>query len=231
MPDVFDSAKQYVPDFNIGSFGSVVLWFVVAMIVLIIVGVGTYFLIRYLKFNKKVIIMEDVQGSDDLEPIGRDKAMLVKVARSGMEVLYLRKKKTYKGAYGKRMGKNTYYFAIGPDGYWYNITLGSLEKGMTKVGIKPTPVNMRYQNEALQEIIKQRYTDTSWIQKYGPMLAFVTLIVIFGVMAYLLMDKFADVGGLTNSNLEVVKEVQIETKKIISALDTLKFGGGYATNG
>ena len=220
---------EYLPDVTWGGFGSVILWFIIAILFLVGFGIGVFFFIRWLKFNKTVVILEDVQGSDDLEPVGKDKAMLVKVAKSGMEVLYLKKRKVYKGAYGKRMGKNMYYFAIGPDGYWYNVTLGSLEKGMNKIGIRPTPVNMRYQNEALQEIIKQRYNQESWLTKYGGVIAFVVLIMAFGIMAYLMMSKFSEVGSWTAQNLQVVKEVQEETKTIIGALDNLKYGGGYQT--
>lgn len=221
---------EYLPDVSWGGAGMVIVWFVVAILFLVGVAIGVYFFIRWLKFNKTIVILEDVQGSDDLEPVGKDKAMLVKVAKSGMEVLWLRKKKVYKGAYGKRMGKNTYYFGIGPDGYWYNVTLGSLQEGLSKVGIRPTPVNMRYQNEALQEIIKERYNQITFMQKYGAMIAFIALIAIFGVMAYLMIDKFADTASLTNTNLEIVKDVQLGTKELIGAMDNMcSGGGGYTT--
>jgi len=217
---------EYIPEFDLAQMGGVFTIFVLIALFLILVGVGTFFLVRYLKFNKKIVILEDVQGSDDLEPIGKDKAMLVKVAKSGMEVLYLRKRKVYKGAYGKRMGKNTYYFAIGPDGYWYNVTLGSLTDGMKKVAIKPTPVNMRYQNEALQEIIKERYDKVTFWQKYGGVVAFTILIVLFGIMAYLMFDKFLETASLTNQNLEIIQQIQETTKQIIGGLDSLKASGG-----
>lgn len=218
--------EEYLPDVNIAGLGKVGLYFVLLVSVLIAVGVGLFMLIRYLKFNKHINLLEDVSGSDDLEPVGHDKAMLVKVAKSGMEVLYLKKRKIYVGAYGKRMGKNRYYFATGPDGYKYNITLGSLKEGLEKVHIKPTPVNMRYQNEALQEIIKDRYDKTTFWEKYGGMIAFTGLIALFGIMSYLLIDKFVEVASTTAQVLEAAKEVQDGTREIIGALDSLKGAGG-----
>ncbi len=224
---MFMAFADYLPDF--GGFlgiGKVFIWLIIFFFVIVLAGVGLYFFIRYIKFNKHIIVLEDVEGSDNLEPIGKDKAMLVKVAKSGMEVLYLKKRKTYKGAYGKRMGKNRYYFAIGPDGYWYNVTLGSLQEGLKTVNIKPTPVNMRYQNEALQEIIKERYDKVGFWQKYGGMIAFTMLIVLFGIMSYLLLDKYAEIGGSVRGAVDAAKEVQIETKNIIAGLDDLKSSGG-----
>lgn len=218
---------DYLPDVaGFLGLGKVIFYLVVFTGIIIIVGIGLFFLLRHLKFNKHIVILEDVEGSDNLEPVGKDKGMLVKVAKSGMEVLYLKKRKTYKGAYGKRMGKNRYYFAIGSDGYWYNVTLGSLAEGLKTVNIKPTPVNMRYQNEALQEIIKERYDKTSFWQKYGGMIAFTMLIVLFGIMSYLLLDKYAEIGNSVRSAVDAAAQVQIETKNIIAALDNLQSSGG-----
>src|SRR3972149_2451675 len=94
-----DTLKEYAPDFNISGVISIGAWLIIITIFLLLFGVGLFFFIRALKFNRKIIILEDVEGSDSLEPIGKDKAMLVKIAKSGMEVLYLKKRKTYKGAY------------------------------------------------------------------------------------------------------------------------------------
>ena len=53
-------------------------------------------------------------------PAIRDDAKVVKVGTGGFEILYLKKLKTWRIAYGGRIGKDTYYFFIMPDGYWYN---------------------------------------------------------------------------------------------------------------
>lgn len=211
---------------SLGGVGQALLWFILIFFILIIVGVSTYFLIVFLRFKKRIIILEDVAGSDDLEPIGRDKAMLVQIGKSGMEVLYLRKRKQYIGAYGKRMGRNTYYFAIGPDGFWYNITLGSLNEGMKSVKIKPTNVNMRYQNEGLMQTIKNRYDATTFWQKYGGLIAYVMLIAITGIMMYLLFSKWAELSSGVASTVDAAAQVLEETKKVLGALDTIRGTGG-----
>lgn len=219
----------YLPSFSGTSAVTIVIYFVLFILFVVAAAVGTYFLIIYLKFNKKIIILEDVSGSDNLEVVGRDKAKLVKIGDSGIEVLFLKKRKKYIGAYGKRMGKNTYYFAIGPDGYWYNVTLGSLTDGMDAAKVKPTNVNMRYQNEGLQQTIKSRYDQTTFWQKYGGVIAFVGLIAITGIMIYLLFDKWIELSGTVNRAVETALQVQEETRKIIGALDGLKASGGIAS--
>lgn len=221
-----DVVSGYLPDIGLGQIGNFIIFGAIALMVLFLLAVGTYFLIMILRFNKKLVYFEDVSGSDDVEPIGRDRGMLVKTGKSGIEILYSRKRKQFLTAYGKRMGKNTYYFAKGPDGYYYNFTLGSLTDGMKKVGIKPTNVNMRYQNEALMEVIKSRYDQTTFWEKYGGVIAFVALIAMLGIMAYLVLGKFGEVTGGLNQAVETTKLVLEENKRVISALDALEASGG-----
>ncbi len=220
-----------IPTFGIDGLGgavSLIAWGAIGLIGLAIVGVLAFFILNNMKYNKKIVILEDVTGSDDLEVVGRDRAMLVKMGSSGMEILYLKKRKKYLGAYGKRMGKNSYNFAIGPDGYWYNITLGGLVEGLDKVKIKPTNVNMRYQNEGLMQTIKSRYDQTTFMQKYGGLIAYVVLIAITRIMIFLLFDKFIELSGTVQSAVQASAEVTEQTGKLIGALDSLKGSGGLS---
>ncbi len=52
------------------------------------------------------------------------------------------------------------------------------------------------------------------------------MIAIFGIMAYLLIDKFVEVASTTANVLDAAKEVQDGTREIIGALDSLKATGG-----
>jgi hypothetical protein len=218
-----------LPNFGIEGFSGairLIAWLGIGTLLLIIAGALAYWYFNNKKYDKRIVILEDVAGSDDLEIVGRDKATLVKMGQSGMEILYLQKRKKYLGAYGKRMGKNIYNFAIGPDGYWYNITLGGLTEGLEKVKIKPTNVNMRYQNEGLMQTIKDRYNAVTFMQKYGGLIAYVLLILITMIMIYLLFDKFIEISSTINRGIDAAALVQEETKKIIGALDSLKASGG-----
>ena len=223
-----------LPNFGIEGIGSIVsmlAWGAIGLLMLIIIAVLAFYIINNKKYNKKIVILEDVAGSDDLEVIGRDRATLVKMGQSGMEILYLKNRKKYLGAYGKRMGKNTYNFAIGPDGYWYNVTLGSLTQGLDKVKINPTNVNMRYQNEGLMQTIKSRYESTTFLQKYGGLIAYVLLIAITGIMIFLLFDKFIELSGTVKGAVDAAANVMEETKKVIGAIDSLKASGGIQVAG
>lgn len=231
MATIQEQFTSFMPNISAGSVGLVFAFFFVALIVIIAVGIGTWYVIRTLKFNKDITLLEDVSGSDNLEPIGKDKAMSVGIGKGGLEILYLRKRKKYKGAYGKRMGKNKYYFGIGDDGYWYNVVLGSLKKGMQDIGIKPTSVNMRYQNESLMEIINQRYNQKNFFEKYGQFIMNMFFFILIALMFYLYFREFKSVAPAMRDLADTLKETAQALKEAIGGLQQLRSTGGIVPAG
>jgi len=221
-----EQAKDFLPDFNVGNIGLVVTFFILALIILLVAGVGIFFLFRWLRFNRHITIWEDVEGSDSLEPVGTDKAMLVKVGKGGTELLYLKKRKVYRGAYGKRISKKKYFFVIGKDGYWYNSTLGSLDEAMQKINIKPTNVNMRYQNEALQELIKERYDKPSFWAQYGQIILNLAFFMLVAVMFWLYFSSFKEVAPSLVEASNTLKDTAEALKQTVGGLDSLRTSGG-----
>lgn len=222
-----DQAKGLLPDFSFGNAGLIITIFVVAILVVIVFGVGIFFLVRYLRFNREVTIWEDVEGHDDLEPVGKDKAMLVKVGAGGTELLYLRKRKVYRGAYGKRIGKKRYLFVIGKDGYWYNVTLGGLSTGTGTVAINPTSTNMRYQNESLQELIKNRFDKPSWWSQYGQIVVNIVFFMLVAVMFWLYFAELKKVAPVMSEAAKALQLAAEAFKQGVGGLDAVQGSGGF----
>lgn len=223
---VQEQASEILPDFKAGNFGLVITLFFASIVVLGLIGTVLFLTLRHFKFNKHITIWEDVEGSDGLEPIGTDKAMLIKVGKGGTELLYLKKRKTYKGAYGKRIGKNKYFFVIGKDGYWYNTTLGSLDSAMQKININPTNVNMRYQNEALMELIRERYEKPNFWEQYGQILVNLAFFMLIAVMFWLYFSSFKEVAPALVQASDTLKESAEALKQVIGGIDNLRASGG-----
>lgn len=79
--------SEYVPKIDFSNYP---LYLGIALLIIVIAigfGIGLFFFIRWLKFNREITILEDVAGADDLEPIGKDKARLIKVGKGGTELL------------------------------------------------------------------------------------------------------------------------------------------------
>ena len=141
------------PSFAIGS-GAVAMG--VAIFFIILVGAAIIYFVYMMRiYNRKIIVFENVSGQG-FQPVYKDTARLISLGDGGEELLFLRKKKVYRTAYGRKMGKNTYWFVIGHDGYWYNSILGDIDAKMGMLDIEPIDRDMRYMHVAVRKNIQER---------------------------------------------------------------------------
>lgn len=188
---------------------------------LIILGVVTIFLvIHYRVYRYKIIVFEDIAGQG-YQPVLRDRARLVKIGDGGEEVLFLRKKRVYRSAYNRKMGRNTLWFAVGPDGYWYNIVLGDLDAKMGVLDVQPVDRDLRYGNVTVRKTITERYRKVSFFEKYGVVLMSTLAIIIIIIGMWFLLDKMADISSTVASAVQKATELQEANQRIAIALENL----------
>ena len=91
------------------SSGFQVDWLFVAIIlaILLIGGIVIYLVYQARIYNKRIVVFENISGQGFRKTYA-DKARVVKLGDGGEELLYLKKKRAFRTAYGKKMGKNTY---------------------------------------------------------------------------------------------------------------------------
>lgn len=226
---VFDSVKeQFSGKFSFGGVVNSVTIIIFIGVLAIVVGIGTYMIIKMLRYNKKIILFENIAGQGYV-PTGNDRAMTIKIGDGGEEVLYLRKRKIYRTAYGKKIGKNTYAFAVGSDGYWYNIDFGNLDTELKKLGINPIDRDMRYMHVAIRRNIKDRYEQITFLQKYGGLIAYISLIAVTGIMMWLLFDKFLDIANASQGAIDSASKVLDKAGEVLGAIDNIQSGGSGFT--
>lgn len=216
--------SEFIPNIDIGGTVSVLSTFISVIIVALIVAVLIFMWIRNKKYKYKIVIFEDVAGRGHI-PVGKDKARLHSIGDTGEEVLYLRKAKKMKQAYGnKKVGENTYWFVIGSDGYWRNVVPEYDDEG-GKLDLKPTDRDMRYMHVALGRNLKERFDKQSFLQKYGGVLAYFGLIAITGIMMFLLFDKWMDVSQAANGAVEAATKVVEQAERLLAAVDSFDTSG------
>ena len=145
-----------LPSISTGGFGTAILYVLVAILLISIVCVGIWFWYMNKLYNKKVVVFENISGKG-WQRAFEDTARLIKVGDQGEELLYLRNRKVYRTAYGKKMGVNEYWFAVGQDGYWYNYLLGDFDAKLGEMDIEPVDRDMRYMHVAIRKNIENRY--------------------------------------------------------------------------
>lgn len=211
-----------------GGGGLAINWMLILIIFLVVVTISIVGYVIYMNrlFSRKIIVFENISGQG-YQPILRDKARLIRIGDGGEEILFLKKKKVYRTAYGRKMGKNTYWFAVGQDGYWYNIVLGDLDAKMGMLDIEPIDRDMRYMHVAVRKNIQDRYRKLDFMQKYGTIAMNAVFLLIMIVGIWVLLQKMGSISEASAGAINAAKEVIDSTRAILSGLDNIVGGSGY----
>ena len=214
---------SYLPEFDGSMIFGVLTWFILIIVGGILVGIGSFFLIKRMKFNKKIIIFEKIGGKFEQTKI--DRAITIRFGESGDSVIYCAKSKKHLPTPSIQTGRNIYWYAIREDGEWINIGIEDIDLEMKKLKVHYLDKEMRYARVALQRNLKERYQQQSFWSVYGGLVAYTSLIVITGVMFWLLIGKFVEIGSEVTSIMNTAKEIMKESRDVIAAVDNLKHGG------
>lgn len=188
---------------------------------LILIGFSLFVIFYYRDkkiFNKRITAFEEIGGY--WEPTYRDRAKVVKLGKGGFEILYLKKLKTWRIAYGGRVGKNDYYFFIMPDGYWYNGKLGAGIKRMDETGglveVRTTNPLMRAQYTALEKQIDMLSGEKiNFLDKYGGWILGGVFVLITGVLLWLMFREFSSAMSQLKGYHEGMKTLTEAMTKLI----------------
>ena len=163
----------------------------IGFILILIVG-GLLF---YRTYNRKVIVFENISGAG-YQPVLKTRARVIRLGNSGEEIL-----KTFYGghfasAYGRKMGKNTYWF-VNVDGLWYNIILGDIDTKSALLDIETVSPEVRMTRVAIDRLSHAKFDKKSFMEKYGNWIFVFILIALVGGVFWILSGKIAE----SNSNL------------------------------
>lgn len=224
MVDIL-GANIPIPEWTFGFNSTWVYIIMFIIFICIIGGIAVFLMHRFLVYNKKIIVFENISGQG-YQPVFRDRARIVKLGDGGEEIMRLMKKKVYRTAYGKKMGKNTYWFAVGQDGYWYNVVLGDVDAKMGMLDIEPIDRDMRYMSVAIRKNIQDRYKKQNFMERYGTIVMSGVFIIIMVIGVWFLLDKIADISTSISGSIDAAIKVQEASQQILSSLDNICGGSG-----
>lgn len=191
----------------IGSFTGVNIMNILGWIALVIllIGGGWWAYVHYKnkrEYNQRITAFKIV--GDRYVPRIRDLGKTIRLGKGGFEIVYLKKAKTWKIAYGESIGTNDYYFFIMPDGYWYNGVLSArvnyIDERNGLIPVITTNPLMRGQYASLEKQIDSIHGEKQkWWDKYGTYVLSVAFILIAGVLLWLMFKEFhTALGQLSN---------------------------------
>lgn len=204
-----------------------VIFAILVLLFLIVAGVTAFIILNRLRWNFKVNILENVAGKGYVIA-GKDKARLIAFGDGGEEIFLLKHRKKYRVGYGKRIGTRVIAWAIGQDGYWYNITFGDLDSKLQELGVVPVDRDMRFSTSSLRKGIENRYNEKTWMDKYGTIMyfgLFVLTLLIFGGVMWFAFNKQIQIANINSKSMETTKEVMELAKQVLNNIDNVKNGG------
>lgn len=212
---------------NIG-FWATILAVIILFAVILCILVWMY--VQHKKYFIKIRDFENISGQG-FQLAKRDTARLVKVGDGGEELLLLRKRKTFRTAYGRKMGKNEYWFCRGQDGYWYNCVLGDLDAKLGMLDIEPIDRDMRYMHVAIRKNIESRYKKKEGIEKYVPIIISFIFLIIMIVAVWLLISKVGDLIVAAQQTIAAAEPTAQALSNAASKLDAICSSSGISPAG
>jgi len=215
------------PQIGISGFlaDSWIYIFIIAFIgIILIVGIAA--LLFMTTYKKKVVIFENISGRA-YQPVLKTRARVIKLGLGGEEILKTLKGGQFLSAYARKMGRNTFWFAKGSDGYLYNFLLGDLDAKLAILDIEPVDRDVRMFHVGISKLADQTYAKKNFLEKYGIHMMLFLFLIIMLVGFFLIAGQIKE-GLIASNNPETAKINQetIElTNSILTKIDSIQRGG------
>lgn len=230
MADIQDAITSIVPSFdNLGlggvDFTLVLTIFIVAVLIMILIGIAVYFLIQQFRFNKKIIIFERV--GNNWEQTGKDKAIELRTSIIGDTVFYLRKRKKYLPRPELQSGRRTYWYAIREDGEWINISIEDIDLKMKNLGAKFLHPEIRHARTALYRNLKERYDKPKFLEKYGVLIVNTVVIILMMLIFLWVINVSISFSDKAMAMQDVATQAVDRVDTVLRSLDNICSSSGY----
>jgi len=210
---------------SIGGFAMYLVWIFGFIIVLGIAALIIWYFNQKKAFKEEIVIFENISGQGWVVR-EKDKARRIRLSADGTETLYLKNNKMPLTAYGRKMGTNQYWYAIGSDGGWYNFVLGDLDTKMGVLDIELIDRDIKYIMVAMLKNAEKEYgPKQSFMDKWGTWIfSLIWLIIGIAGASYLI----SQMGNIANAQAGITTQLGSAVDKIatvVGQLDVMSNGG------
>lgn len=219
-----EQAKGFLPELSVLSVADTFTSVIIFLVIATAVAIATYFFLVFLKYDKKVVIFENVGGNWQVTK--RDKGRLVRLKNSKHSALMLRKLKIPLARPSKQVGPKTYWYAVRADGTLVNWDLEDIDLIAGKSKIRFLDKDILLADKALDEIFKERYDKPKFWEKYGALLVNITAVVIIMVFLWLIVGKLIELTNSVNGAVETANLVLDRIEDLLVATDNICNVGG-----
>lgn len=195
------------------------IWIAIVSFIGLVAIITIVLIIFFMTYKRKIIIFEEV--NHELVPVLTTRARVIRLRAGGEEVMRTLVGGYYVSAYSKRIGKSSYWFMRGTDGYLYNFVLDKFGKPIFVSG------DMRMFNIAIDRLSEQTYGKSPWYEKYAVhMILFVFLIVMI-LGAWFIVSEIGKatkpIADATVAQIELAKTNELVISKLDGILRTMGY--------
>lgn len=221
MVNFFGVEIAGIPEIDITGFlSSSWIWIFIVVITGIILIMGISFLLFFLTYNRKIIIFENISGQG-YQPVQKTRARIIRLGMGGEEVLKTLVGGRFLTAYGRKMGKNTYWFAKGQDGYLYNFLMGDLDAKLSILDIEPVDRDVRMFYVALDRLAHLTYDKIKFLEKYGIHLLLFAFLVVMILGMWFIVGKIGEAVAPLGQSSETTLKITEQQLSLTERLDNL----------
>ena len=229
MADPLSQLSGFIPSGTSLATGGmtmfkVLTYFFLFLVLVVGLGIGLWVWLSSLKFNKRIIIFEKINGR--MEQTGSDKAMEVKYGSTGDYVIYLKKRKKYLAPPTIQMGKKTYWYAIREDGEWFNIGMEDIDVAMRQAKAKFLHTEARAFRTAFQQNLKNRLQEQKFMEKYGAMIFNIIGWAIIGLIMWFMADKLVSFLDKFSPLMDAQTKLMATNQQVLQGLDKVCSNSG-----
>ena len=210
-----------IPSIDITGFFSST-WIYIAVIVFVgfIIIASVLTLLFFITYKKKIVIFENISGQG-YQPVLKTRARILKLGVGGEEILKTLIGGIFISAYGRKMGKNTYWYAKGQDGYLYNIVLGDLDAKQAMLDVEPIDRDVRMFHVALDRLSHQTYGKTNFLEKYGIHIMLFIFLITLVLGMWFIVGKIGEAVAPLSQSAELSMQIQESNAILISKLESV----------
>lgn len=221
MASIIGDLGLNAPNIDITGFLSNTWVWIFAVFIIGVILIGTLVMVLYFTtYNKKLVFFENISGQG-FQVVKKKRARTLRLGLGGEEILKLIGREFFT-AYGRKMGKNTYWFAKGQDGYWYNILLGDLDAKMGMLDIEPVDRDVRMFHVAKDRLNKETYQKQSFMEKYGIQMLMFAFLIVLVLGIWFIVGKVGDATAVLSTTAETNARVAEATSNALQALSNIQ---------
>ena len=214
MASFFGAEIPGIPEINVvGWFSNTWMWIALVGFIGVVLVITAVLVIFFMTYKRKVVIFEEI--NHELVPVMTTRARIIRLRAGGEEVMKTLMGGYYVSAYSKRIGKSSYWFLRGTDGYLYNFVLDSYGKPIFVSG------DMRMFNIAIDRLSQQTYGKQSFMEKYAVHMILFVFLVVLVLGMWFIVSKIGDVTAPLTASTKANTELMEASKGILSSLDNI----------